>query len=239
MDLQSSLAAAVASETFARPPAGHGDPASDAIRADLVRSLPTLSSDPLTMLVATMRTGIVLVAADATVAYVNEAAREALNARIGLALHGDRVVATGLDGRRRLTQALAQACHAPFVDGAVLLRSGPERAAGRPVRVLSMRRIAGIGRDAREGMAVLCIGQARRPVPEPSMLAQLFGLTATESALMAAIAGGERLHQCADRRGVSLATVRAQLRNVFVKTGAGTQAELTMIAWSIPGLWVH
>ena len=70
------------------------------------------------------------------------------------------------------------------------------------------------------------------------MLAQLFGLTAAESALMAAVAGGERLHACAARRGVSLATVRAQLRNVFVKTGAATQSELTFIAWSIPGLWI-
>jgi len=71
------------------------------------------------------------------------------------------------------------------------------------------------------------------------MLSQLFGLTAAESGLMAAIAGGERLHQHAARRGVSLATVRAQLRNVFVKTGAATQADLTFIAWSIPGLWIN
>ena len=40
-------------------------------------------------------------------------------------------------------------------------------------------------------------------------------------------------------RGERDAAVRAQLRNVFVKTGAATQADLTFIAWSIPGLWIN
>lgn len=133
------------------------------------------------------------------------------------------------------------------------------RASGmrRALRVVSMERLMGshtgnhagrivsgnAGYAAREphvgsGLALLCIACSRSRPPEAPMLGQLFGLTAAESALMAAVAGGERLHACAARRGVSLATVRAQLRNVFVKTGAATQSELTFIAWSIPGLWI-
>ena len=197
-----------------------------------------LSNDPLLQLLGTMRMGAILVERDARVVYLNEAGKEALSAGFGLLLRGDQVVTTAADTRRRLTAALAGACRAPFVDGAVLLHPTHGAAHAKPLRVLSMERIAGLMRRADEGLALLCIGSARERAPDAAMLAQLFGLTTAESVLMAGIAGGERLHECAARRGVSLATVRAQLRNVFVKTGAATQADLTYIAWSIPGLWI-
>lgn len=208
-------------------------------RTALVRTLPSLSDDPLLRIVGMMRMGAILVGIDGRVAYLNEAGKEALTAQIGLALHGDRIVAVVPEIRRRLAHALTQACRAPHIDGAVLVSAEAGRGAGRPVRILSMERMAGLSRVSAEGLALLCIAGVRRRTPEAAMLGQLFGLTVTEAALMAAVASGERLHQCATRRGVSLATVRAQLRNVFVKTGAGTQADLMLIAWSVPGLWIN
>ena len=207
-------------------------------REALVRTLPALSDDPLLRVVGMMKMGAMLLAIDGRIAYLNQAGKEALVGHMGLALHGDRVVAVVPDVRRKLASALTLACRPPYIDGAVLLSPGPGRGIARPLRILSMERITGLSRSSGEGMALLCIGGVRPRVPEAAMLAQLFGLTATEAALMASIASGERLHQCATRRGVSLATVRAQLRNVFVKTGAGTQADLTQIAWSVPGLWI-
>ncbi len=185
-----------------------------------------------------MRMGAALVGVDGRTAWLNDAAREAFAEDAGLVLRDGRVVATGGDIRRKLATALANACRSPFVDGAVML--GPRRGGtiARPLRVLSVERIAGRARRDGEGLALLCIGSARQRAPDPTTLVQLFGLTAAEATLMAGIAGGERLQRCAERRGVSLATVRAQLRNVFVKTGAATQADLTYIAWSIPGLWI-
>lgn len=202
----------------------------------LVHALPSSSDDPLLRIVAMMRMGALLVAIDGRIAYLNESGKEALSAQMGLALHGDRVVAVAPDVRRRLAQALAQACRAPHIDSALMVSSSGGRAARRPIRVLSMDRMTRMSRSGGEGLALVCIGAVRPRAPEASMLAQMFGLTVTEGALMASIASGERLHQCAMRRGVSLATVRAQLRNVFVKTGAATQADLTLIAWSVPGL---
>jgi DNA-binding CsgD family transcriptional regulator len=202
-------------------------------------SITNPSDDPLLHVLGTMRMGAVLVAIDGRVAYVNEAASEALGNDLGLALRGDRVVALASDARRKLAVALTHACRPPFIDGAVLLEATRGSRVSKPVRVLSMARIASLPRGTEEGLALLCIGGARQRAPEAPMLAQLFGLTTAESVLMASIAGGLRLRECAERRGVSLATVRAQLRNVFVKTGAETQADLTFIAWSIPGLWIN
>ena len=208
-------------------------------REAALRSMPVASDDPLLQVLGTMRMGAILVGLEGQVAYLNEAAREAMGSDTGLVLRGDRVTAIAPDARRKLTSALGNACRPPFIDGAVLLESGRTGRAPKPLRVLSMARIAGLPRHTGEGLALLCIGSARQRAPEAPMLAQLFGLTAAESALMASIAGGLRLRQCAERRGVALATVRAQLRNVFVKTGAATQADLTYIAWSIPGLWIN
>ena len=245
---------AAGSDAGGGPAAGGGgwgaDPASpvhrieeqrivDAGREAAVHAMPTRSRDPLLQVLGTMRMGALLVTRDGRVAYLNEAGKEALGAHLGLALRGDTVVAVAPDARRRLTAALANACRAPFVDGAVLLTATNGSGVMKPMRVLSMARLVGPPRPGDEGLALLCIGSVRQRAPEAPMLAQLFGLTGAEAALMAAIAGGERLHECASRRGVSLATVRAQLRNVFVKTGAATQADLTFIAWSIPGLWIN
>ncbi len=206
---------------------------------DAHAAAPPIEPDgPLWHVIGTMRMGAALVAPDARAVWLNTAARETLGDEAGLALRDGRVVALGSDLRRRFAAALANACRPPFVDGAVLL--GPQRGGvvARPLRVLSVERIAGRARHDGEGLALLCIGSPRQRSPDAAMLGQLFGLTAAEATLMAGIAGGERLHRCAERRGVSLATVRAQLRNVFVKTGAATQADLTFIAWSIPGLWI-
>lgn len=197
------------------------------------------SRDPLLQLLASMRMGAILVTREARVVYLNDAGREALTGPLGLVLRGDAVAAVAPDARRKLAAALSNACRPPFVDGAVLLAPADGSGVPKPLRVLSMERINGMPRRLDEGLALLCVASVRQRPPEAPMLAQLFGLTATEAALMAAVAGGERLHQCAARRGVALATVRAQLRNVFVKTGAATQADLTFIAWSIPGLWIN
>jgi len=208
-------------------------------REAAIRAMPPSSDDPLLQVLGTMRMGAILAAIDGQVAYLNEAAKEALGANVGLVLHGDRIAAVAPDARRKLVLALQHACRAPFIDGAVLLSPGRGSGIAKPLRILSMGRIAGSTRRTEDGLALLCIGSARQRAPEASMLGQLFGLTAAESVLMAGIAGGARLAECAARRGVSLATVRAQLRNVFVKTGAATQADLTFIAWSIPGLWIN
>lgn len=206
-----------------------------------VRGMPTTSSDPLLQVLSTMRMGAILVSRDGRVVYLNEGGKEALAAQIGLALRGDCVVATVPDTRRRFLTALNNACNAPYVDGSLLLSAGGASGLRRALRIVSMERLRGREANVERtdgGLALMCVACSRSRAPDASLLGPLFGLTGAESALMAAIAGGERLHACAARRGVSLATVRAQLRNVFVKTGAATQSELTFIAWSIPGLWI-
>ncbi len=230
-----------------RDRAHHALPGGDSViprdeREAAVHSMPTISSDPLLQLLGTMHMGAILISREGRVVYLNEAGKAALAAPLGLALRGDHVVVIAPDVRRKFMTALAQACNAPYIDGSVLLSADSACGPRRALRVVSMERIAASKAQRMphtdNGLALLCIACSRLRTPDAQLLGQLFGLTGAESALMAAVASGERLHACAARRGVSLATVRAQLRNVFVKTGAATQSELTFIAWSIPGLWI-
>lgn len=57
-------------------------------------------------------------------------------------------------------------------------------------------------------------------------LQRLFGLTKAQSEVAAGVADGETVEVIAARRGTSVLTVRTQLKQVFGKTGARTQAEL-------------
>lgn len=60
----------------------------------------------------------------------------------------------------------------------------------------------------------------------------LFGLTPAEACLVAGLVAGYSLEQYAVRRGVSLGTVRGQLKQVLGKTGATRQAELVRLVLS-------
>ena len=67
-----------------------------------------------------------------------------------------------------------------------------------------------------------------RPL-EAGVLRDVFDLTPTESIIATRVAAGEAPAQIAAERGVTTATVRTILRNVFRKTGVNRQSELTAL----------
>jgi DNA-binding CsgD family transcriptional regulator len=66
------------------------------------------------------------------------------------------------------------------------------------------------------------------------VLGRLYGLTPAEVRLAEAIVGGDRPAEAAKRFGVTLGTVRNQLKAVFAKTGARNQADLVRLALTGP-----
>lgn len=66
----------------------------------------------------------------------------------------------------------------------------------------------------------------RRAAPPPAMLSELYGLTPAEAAVAVALAGGASAEDVASVRGVSLMTVRVQIRAVLGKTGSANLREL-------------
>jgi DNA-binding CsgD family transcriptional regulator len=69
------------------------------------------------------------------------------------------------------------------------------------------------------------------PISSGAMM-KLFGLTQAESCLAVALVAGKTLEQYAQHRGVSLGTVRGQVKQVLAKTGAARQSELVRLVLS-------
>lgn len=68
----------------------------------------------------------------------------------------------------------------------------------------------------------------------PSLLMDLFGLSAAEARLAHALGEGLTLEEAAARYQVSINTVRTQLRGVLAKTGCARQADLVALLASLP-----
>ena len=66
----------------------------------------------------------------------------------------------------------------------------------------------------------------RRAAPPPDMLCELFGLTRAEAAVAVALVGGATAEQVARQRGVSLMTVRVQIRSILGKSACENLREL-------------
>lgn len=64
---------------------------------------------------------------------------------------------------------------------------------------------------------------------DAAVVQNLFGLTAAESTLAVRLARGERVQAIARARGVTIGTVRTQLRTIFGKTRTKSQAGLVLL----------
>ena len=82
---------------------------------------------------------------------------------------------------------------------------------------------------------VVSDGLGRLDGVAPRMM-DLYGLSSVEAALAVAIARGITVSEWAERRGVSVETVRWQLKQVFAKTDTSRQPELVRLVLLGPGL---
>ncbi len=72
--------------------------------------------------------------------------------------------------------------------------------------------------------------------PGASEIGDLFGLTASEADLVRLLSQGLSPAICADRRNVSISTIRSQLKAVYGKTGVNSLSQLMSLVLALPGL---
>jgi DNA-binding CsgD family transcriptional regulator len=83
------------------------------------------------------------------------------------------------------------------------------------------------GQDTNAAVAVLFIGDPEGgQVDATDVLEALYQLTSAEADLLRRLAEGRSLDQVAEERGVTISTVRSQLKQVFAKTDTNRQSEL-------------
>ncbi|HEV7735335.1 MAG TPA: helix-turn-helix transcriptional regulator [Candidatus Binatia bacterium] len=161
---------------------------------------------------------------------INRRARALLDAGDGLSVSRDGL--HGLDGDttarlRRMIGAAVDTGRGQAMDGGDAL-SLPRRDGTPPLQVL----VTPIGRHryrigAQFAAAAVFVGDPARVIePPPAVLRHLYGLTAAEASLAMLLVNGRSPEEAATELGVSIHTVRTQLKHVLGKTGARRQAEL-------------
>jgi DNA-binding CsgD family transcriptional regulator/PAS domain-containing protein len=173
---------------------------------------------------------VMVLAADGRVLFANAAAERLAASHASLRLRDGRLRMAEGAAQRRLEDLLRHAA-----DGFVRLPPGSAAlAVGNPAGdglVFSFSpAVLSNGLGLSEAAAIAFIRQAKAPLSlHPNELQAIYGLTAAESALALALVRGATLDEHAASRGVSINTVRVQLKQVMAKTGAARQADLVRI----------
>ena len=85
------------------------------------------------------------------------------------------------------------------------------------------------------GVLLLVLDTSRRQAPSQGLLRRLFGLSAAEAALAAAMAEGKSVAAIAQMRGVLPGSLRSQLTAIRRKTGCARQADLAVLLARVGG----
>ncbi|NUT14692.1 MAG: helix-turn-helix transcriptional regulator [Cupriavidus sp.] len=158
------------------------------------------------------------------VVFANPSAETMLRATACLKLSHGRLSATVATENARLQAAIARAAKSRQGES-LALRPAPGL---QPEVFLGISRLPGCDTRMAFGHAEILVTVRRRgqvPRVRARQLQQAFGLTAAEAAVGEALIGGKTPDEYAAAAGVSVATVRTQLRAIFEKTGTRSQAE--------------
>jgi DNA-binding CsgD family transcriptional regulator len=144
--------------------------------------------------------------------------------------------------RGRLTATSAEMALSGLLAGAVERHHGGAMAVSRPfghqpyhVLVAPLAPQSALVGAWQRPLVLISDPERRTPL-SADLLAQLFRFTAAESRLAMALLAGAEPAEYATANGVSLATVRTQLRALLAKTGTRRQAELVRLLGGVPGL---
>lgn len=169
------------------------------------------------------RTASLTLDASGTVVRVNAAAEAVLASGDGLVLANGRLTAQSHHDRSKLEAEIAR------MVSTLSAKSGQEnhfvlvtRPSGLPPLAVS---VVPLHRPTSREVAILTIA-ATVPEISPQSLRHAFGLTQSEARIAASLCTGSAPEQIAEARGVSLHTVRSQIKAIYVKLDVGSQTEL-------------
>lgn len=181
-----------------------------------------------------LTTGMALVDRDGRLLLANRSASRLLDTGDGLRLTHGRINADRRDQVEQLRDLIYATCSGESGDedeGAGVMTIDR----GDGVRPLSIK-VAPVELnpgDSGSRVAAVFIRdlEIRQTVP-PEVVAKLFGLTFAEARVVVELVKGKRPQEVADDLGVSLNTVRNQLKQIFSKTNTGRQSELISLVLS-------
>jgi DNA-binding CsgD family transcriptional regulator len=179
--------------------------------------------------------GVVLLAKDGSVLHANEAARKAAARTRALTLAeplGCAMASETIRLRKLLAEAVLTGAGTGLRSGGAMKVRGLAGEMHVTVTPLPATNKALAGTAS---AVMFCTVPGEPPRELIPLLCTVHGLTPAEAALAAALVEGLSLKEVAQRRNISLNTVRTQLKSICHKTGTRRQADLVrVLAASLP-----
>ena len=165
-----------------------------------------------------LRFGVIVCRIDGHVIWANSLAEAMLSRNPQLRLHNGRLYCTSSARQQQLAQALTNQSREARP---TWLRLD----SGHGLLQIALQKLHNTREDGPFFIVAVSDGQSYGQVA-PEALQELFGLTTAEARLASAFAAGATLENYASARGIGLGTVRYQIKQVFSKSGAKSQADL-------------
>lgn len=180
----------------------------------------------LTSIMDRLRVGIILCAATGEVRWHNRAANAMIFDGAPLTIAGGRLRGSSADGRHRLAQLLSSSSSNGMTTACF------RQPNGEMLQAIALPRdaLGGLAADGwadeTGGVALILIDPAQAPLLSEGHVMSLFDLTPAEARLSVALCQGASLAEYAEARGVSVGTVRIQMKRILEKTDSRRQADL-------------
>lgn len=190
--------------------------------------------DSATAVLNRLPMGVILVTENSQVLFFNDKARRYLDRGDGLTLDAARICrATNPTENKLLNELLANTLspNAEKKSEGDFAMSITREHSDTPLTIM----VAPIGTGVAGKGAVLFVSDPMEPVElSVETICRLYTLTPAEGRLTHGLANGHKLDDLAEEWGVSMHTVRSQLRQVFRKTETSRQSELVKLILTGP-----
>lgn len=179
--------------------------------------------------------GVIVIGSLGNILLTNQLTRTELEASSCIRIQNDRLSAYSTKNTLAIEHAIFDAKNG--------LKRLVQISSGKETLTLSFALLTGIQDSAQTlenffPQLVLVLLGKRTACPSATLteFAKIHGLSGAEQRLLPAICRGECIKEMAQQHGISIFTVRTQLKSIRVKTGATTLRRLMLLLMSLPPL---
>lgn len=179
--------------------------------------------------------GVLLLDPNRRPTFCNTTGREIVGQGDGMRLRDGRLTLSRPDEDEAFAETFSTAASAGAAVGATLRVSRPSGRRSYSISLESLRRPAATGRSRTADDAVVSLlvtDPDATPIHQAGVLQRLYDVTPAEEALIRLLMDGVSIEQAATLRGVSVHTVRSQLKAIYSKTGVHRLGDLVRLVLS-------
>lgn len=190
-------------------------------------------SDLGAMAINALSLAMLIVDANSTIFHLNTEAENLLNNKFsGFSCKSGRLYLTNIDSKQRLAALINAATHFPATGAAMQLHGNEVK----QIFVIPIPAASQLNKDWQRPLALVLVMDTTKNLSTLQLLGSLYDLSPAELRIASALMAGKTPEAYAQDAGVTINTVRTQLKSLFSKTGTGRQAELVALLSQCPPL---